>query len=184
MNKNYLLISVLIVACCFHATAQVRTDSAKLDKIAVGIGAGYDFGGYGGNLILYPQRNIGVFGGVGYTPAGVGYNAGIKLRLVTDNYSSTIVPFVTGMYGYYAIAAPKGYGYFNKIFYGYTVGGGVDYRPNNAKLGYLTATIFVPLRTNAAKYYIDNLNNFQSISYSHKLHAISASIGYKFILFR
>src|ERR1700712_111258 len=68
MNKSRSLFFALLIGCCVHATAQVRTDSAKLDKVSVGIGAGYDFGGYGGNLIVYPQRNIGLFGGVGYTP--------------------------------------------------------------------------------------------------------------------
>ena len=166
-----------------HTFAQsTLTDSLAPDKISVGVGAGYDFGGYGGSLIYYPQRSVGVFAGVGYAVAGVGYNVGFKLRALSHRSVTPIVPFVVGMYGYYAWAAPKGYSYFNKLFYGPTVGAGVDFRPLKSKFGYLTATVLLPIRTDDAKNYIEDLNTRQSISYSHKLHAVNASIGYKFII--
>jgi hypothetical protein len=187
MRKFYCISFALIFCAGLHVNAQLLepiTKTVPADKVAVGVGIGYDFGGLGGvNGIYYLQRSIGVFGGVGYTPAGVGYNAGIKLRILTNKAATTVVPFIVGMYGYYAAIAPKGYSYYNRIYYGPTVGAGVDYRPGGSKFGYLTATIFVPIRNADPKNYIDYLTNFQGLSFSHKLHALSASIGYKFILF-
>jgi hypothetical protein len=188
MSKFYCILSALFFCVLVNVHAQVLQPvptSAPVDKLTVGVGAGYDFGGYGGvNAIYYPQRSIGVFAAGGYTPAGIGYNFGIKLRAISNKSASVVMPFLVAMRGYYTAVAPKDYSYYNKLFFGTTVGAGVDYRPNNSKFGYLTGTILVPIRNIDSKNYIDYLNTFQGIDYTHKLHAISASIGYKFILFR
>ena len=187
MRKIYCFLAVLLVCVCVRLQAQVLqpvSNSFPLDKITLGVGAGYDFGGYGGlNAIYYPQRSIGVFAAGGYTPAGIGYNFGVKLRAISNKSASEVMPFLVAMRGYYTAVAPKDYSYYNRLFFGTTVGAGIDYRPDNSKFGYLTATILVPIRNVDSKNYIDYLNTFQGISVNHKLHAINGSIGYKFILF-
>ena len=37
-----------------------------IDRSSFGIGGGFDFGGFGANMLVYPDQNIGLFGGVGY----------------------------------------------------------------------------------------------------------------------
>lgn len=63
---------------------------------------GLDFGGFRGSLLYYPHKNIGVFAGVGYSLIGVGYNAGVKLRLLSKKPTYRVNPYFMLMYGYYA----------------------------------------------------------------------------------
>jgi hypothetical protein len=185
MNRFYFIFLVLFFSATVHSYAQFADSVINPpDKITVGVGAGYDFGGIGVNGIYYIQRSVGVFAGAGYAFAGVGFNAGVKLRALTNKSASILVPFVLAMYGYNAEAAPKGYAIYNKIFYNATFGAGLDYRPKNSKFGYLTATLLLPLRTPDAQTYINSLSLFRGIDYHNKLHIFSGSIGYKFILFK
>ena len=139
----------------------------------------------GGNLIYYPQRSIGIFAGVGYAVAGVGYNVGFKLRANSHKSASRVTPFLLGMYGYYAWAAPKSEPYWNKLFYGPTVGAGFDYRFKKSRFGYISGAVLVPIRDDQAQRYIEYfLNGNQNLNYSHKLHAVNVSLGYKIIIFK
>ena len=79
--------------------------SERIEKSTIGFGMGLDHGGYGVNLVLYPGRNFGVFGGLGYAFAGTGYNAGLKIKLVGVNHKSHLYPYLLGMYGYNAAIA-------------------------------------------------------------------------------
>ena len=70
------------------------------DIAALGIGIGLDLGVLGANLIVYPQRNIGVFGGFAYVLIGTGYNVGIKLRGIRKSTQNRVIPYAIGMYGF------------------------------------------------------------------------------------
>lgn len=170
----------------FLKMTEISNDTIPVDNLSVGIGGGYEFGGIGANIIYYPIKNIGVFFGAGYPLTGFGYNAGVKIRIVADGAASVFMPYIVGMYGYNATIRIPDYPELNKIFYGVTVGGGIDYRPGNSKFGYISATVYIPFRTGDQKYYISNdLNNQRGIPYSTgRIYPLSASIGYKFILRR
>ena len=73
-----------------------------MDKLALGIGAGFDFGRSGGNILVYPSKNFGLFTAAGYAIAGVGFNAGVKYRLISKNENAKVFPFALAMYGYNA----------------------------------------------------------------------------------
>ena len=79
--------------------------SERIEKSSIGFGMGLDHGGYGINLVLYPGKNFGVFGGIGYAFAGTGFNAGLKIKLVGVNHKTHIYPYLLGMYGYNAAIA-------------------------------------------------------------------------------
>jgi hypothetical protein len=151
------------------------------DIFTLGIGFGQDYGGFGGNLTVYPQRNIGLFLGFGYALAGFGYNAGIKLRLLPDHGHSKVRPFIEGMYGYNAAIVVTNYTQDNKMFYGPSMGVGLDIGPTTAGKGYLSLAILVPFRSPDVQNYIDQLNA-NGVSFSNNLIPITFSIGYKFIL--
>lgn len=78
-------------------TAQIQTDIVSL-----GLGFGQDYGGSGFHMIVYPNRNLGVFGGLGYRLDGLGYNVGIKLRFVSKRPTEKVTPYAIAMYGYNA----------------------------------------------------------------------------------
>ncbi len=60
------------------------------DMVSIGLGIGLDHGGFGGNVTYYPVKNIGLFGGVGYAIAGVGFNVGAKFRFSLIHHWSPI----------------------------------------------------------------------------------------------
>lgn len=190
MNKFFITTITLLFSICLNAqnsptaiTPVVLTDSVPLDKLSIGGGGGYEFGGIGGNLIFYPQRNIGVFVGVGWPLTHiVGYNAGIKLRYAVDNNASVITPFFLFMYGYNTAIRYPNDNQYDKLFYNFTFGGGVDFRPAKSKLGYLSLTVYAPLRDPNAKNYINFINTFYAVGNSNKLFPLSVSLGYKFII--
>jgi hypothetical protein len=191
MNK--LTITIIALLFSVFANAQdsssvrlpILSDSMKLDKLSIGGGYGYEFGGFGGNVIFYPQRSVGIFLGAGWPLSGFGYNAGVKVRLLVDKSAAKIMPFLLAMYGYNTSLVVKGYPQYDKIFNNVTLGAGADYRPGNSKTGFLSLVIYVPLRdTPGIHSYINNLNQFNIMGggYSHKLFPISVSLGYKFII--
>jgi hypothetical protein len=151
------------------------------DILTFGLGFGQDYGGFGGNLTVYPQKNIGLFVGFGYALAGFGYNAGIKLRLLPDRGHSKVRPFIEGMYGYNAAIVVTNAPMDNKLFYGPSIGFGLDLGPTTPGKGYLSLAILVPFRSPDAQNYIDQLNA-NGVSFSNSLIPITFSIGYKFIL--
>lgn len=80
--KYLIFVSFLI----YSTTLLGQPDTVKVSKsmhsskevadFYLGIGVGLDCGGVGVNLLVYPQENIGIFGGIGYAFAGLGLNGG------------------------------------------------------------------------------------------------------------
>lgn len=98
---KFPLLLVLTFISFHYLTAQSGINEPRpIDKLTIGLGIGLDCGGFGGNIIIYPQKNVGIFAGGGYALAGFGWNAGLKLRLISDSPDSKISPFLLAMYGY------------------------------------------------------------------------------------
>jgi hypothetical protein len=111
--------------------ASASGGSEKANMASLGIGIGMDHGGYGFNLAVYPEKHIGLFGGMGYAIIGPGFNGGIKLRSNSDG----ITPYISAMYGYNAVISVENGSQYNKTFYGMTYGIGFDVRANPEKKG-------------------------------------------------
>jgi len=172
------LLACIIFTRAANAQSSFNEDR-MYDLVSLGLGLGFDYGGIGGNIIVYPQKNIGLFFGGGYAIVGFGYNAGIKLRLVRESHA--VDPFFVGMYGYNAVVYVPDNTQYNKIFYGPTFGAGIDLHKRGASLGYWTFAIMVPIRNSEVKNYMDKLHNNYGISLS-SLFPVGISVGYKFTL--
>jgi hypothetical protein len=151
------------------------------DMVALGVGIGQDYGGFGINLIVYPQKNIGVFAGVGLAVAGVGYNAGIKLRMIPDAHYMKVSPYLTAMYGYNAAVKVMDEPEFDKLFYGPSAGGGIDLRFRGNK-SYFSFGIIVPFRDNEVDEYMDMLEQEHNINFESGLIPVTISFGFKIII--
>jgi hypothetical protein len=162
-------------------TPSQDTSARTADIFTIGLGFGQDYGLLGANLTVYPQKNIGFFLGFGFALAGFGYNAGIKLRALPNHAHSIVRPFIIGMYGYYAAVVVTNYPQDNKLFYGPTIGGGLDIGPTTIGKGYLSLAILVPFRSPDVQNYIDQLKA-NGVAFNSNLPPIGFSIGYKFIL--
>jgi hypothetical protein len=166
----------------FAKAPEIPADNRKPDIVDFGPGFGFDYGGIGANLMYFPQKNIGIFFGGGYAVADFGYNTGIKLRLSPDR-GTVVNPFLTAMYGYNAAVAISGNSQYDKLFYGPTLGLGIDIRPRKpSSKGYLSLTLMIPIRNADAQNYIDYLKNQYGASFTSDMIPIGFSIGYKFIL--
>jgi hypothetical protein len=155
--------------------------SERIEKSSIGLGTGLDHGGFGVNLVLYPGRNFGVFGGIGYAFAGTGYNVGLKIKLVGVNHISHIYPYLLGMYGYNAAIAIYNARQYNKFFYGPSFGLGADIRQKWEKRGYLTIALIVPVRKNDVNDYFDLMQK-KGVEFTNKLFPIAFSVGYHIIM--
>jgi len=184
MKKTYLALLLPALLAVLPALAQKDAEvGRKPDIVSLGLGLGYDFGGIGANILVYPQKNIGLFFGGGYAIAGFGYNAGVKIRFLMDR-PHVVMPYFMAMYGYNAAVAIINSSQYNKLFYGPSFAAGIDLRSRKpSSKGYMSAAITVPIRTPDAQNYIDNLQTNYGASFATHLSPVGFSIGYHFILY-
>lgn len=195
MKQLFLSLSFLFFIVSTHAQDNYeqqnvaryspKSDSLlfKPDKISFGLGLGLDYGGLGMNLGAYPQKNIGFFGGLGYAVIGFGYNAGVKIRAISDKKHMGVVPYALAMYGYNAVIAVSNVDDYNKFFYGPTIGVGLDFRPRpeKKKRGHWSLALLFPLRGSEVKAYTDDLKNNHNVDFKNELMPFAISIGYRFL---
>ncbi|MES1181739.1 MAG: hypothetical protein ABUL44_02995, partial [Flavobacterium sp.] len=141
-----------------------------------GLGLGLDYGGIGCNVLTYPGQHIGIFGGVGYALAGIGTNGGIKLRIVPISSDKTSLYF-TGMYGYNAAIRVANDTEHNRLFFGPTMGAGIDFR--QTKNGYWSLALLVPVRSDEVNQYINSLKAM-GVKMRNSLLPVAISVGYRF----
>lgn len=158
------------------------TPNADIDRFSLGLGFGLDYGGFGTNIILYPQKNIGLFGGVGYALAGVGLNGGVKIRIIPSKSSTRLDPYLIGMYGYNTAIYVSNATRLNKLFNGPTFGVGLDFQSSTGRKGYWTLALLVPIRGSEVKSYMDDLKFSYGVEFKNSLLPIAFSAGYRFII--
>jgi hypothetical protein len=156
-----------------------------LDRFSFGIGAGQDFGGYGGiSLLLYPNSNFGIFAGLGNAIVKPGFNVGIKCRLIDENIIPIIVPSILVMYGYNTIVkAPQATQYYaptqqnDMLLYGLTIGLGTDIRLSHKSKNFFTFNLFLPIRSTSLQ------SGQQSSNAKNTPWPVTLSIGYRMLIF-
>src|SRR5215467_12201607 len=119
MKKSLLVMFCFCVLLSYSTLAQNRqNDEERIpDVVSLGLGLGFDYGGIGANVTVYPTKNIGLFFGGGYVIAGFSYNAGLRYRFISKK-PSVVDPFFMAMYGYNAAVAVSDNKDLNKVFYG------------------------------------------------------------------
>lgn len=189
---NHILLSQDKKDILKSDTNQVReTDDSRFslqeakfyqsDKVSVGLGLGAYYGGLGGNVLLYPYSNVGIFGGIGYNLLGTGFNVGAKIRIVQDS-TWNINPYITVMYGTNSKVIIEGADQYNKMFNGYTFGLGLDQKWKNTKNGYSTFALIIPISSQELKRYVDDLKKSKGIETKESIFPIALSIGYHFVI--
>ena len=167
-----------------------------IDKASFGIGLGYDLGGIGANLIIYPQKNIGLFAGAGDVTrilynVGITFCVGVKIRLISEKAPNKITPFAIALYGYNTVIYESvSYSFklfspdkeYKKLFYGPTIGIGFDYRSKPINKSYWTLALLIPVRNNSEiNRYINDLKTNTGIDAKNHFLPVSFSISYRFI---
>ncbi|MCP4311140.1 MAG: hypothetical protein GY790_07760 [Bacteroidetes bacterium] len=186
MKHNF--ISGFLLVACISLQAQDGKQSvpfqtnSPIDKISIGLGVGLDYGGIGGNLSFYPVQSLGIFGGAGYALAGVGVNGGLKYRYIPKKPDARVRPYALAMYGYNAAIAVLNAYQYNKLFYGPTLGAGVDIMRKSMRRGYWSLAVLVPFRGDEVNDYIEDLENSHGADFSNSLLPVTITLGYKYII--
>ena len=151
--------------------SQYAPDQISMDELpgthrtTFGFGLGRDYGGLGINATGYINHNFGVFGGVGYALAGIGFNGGLKIKLASKQSKSHVIPYLTGMYGYNSGVVFTNAPERNKLFYGPTFGGGIDIYTKHYR-GIFVLGVLIPVVSDEADAY--------------DVPKVGASVGYRF----
>ncbi len=151
------------------------------DRASLGVGLGLDYGGIGLNFTFFPQENIGLFAAYGYAMVGLSFNAGAKYRYI-PNKTATVLPYAIAMYGYNTAIKVKNGESYNKLYYGATVGVGLEFHSKSISRGYWTVAMLVPIRDSDAEQYIDKLKSNPNIEVKNEPWPVVFSVGYKLIL--
>lgn len=146
------------------------------NKLYVGLGFGLDHGGIGAKIEYQPIRTVGVFAGLGYNLAEVGWNVGASYKIIA-NKILTINP--TAFYGYNAVLEVEGAPEYDKVSYGMTLGVNLDFHlgKNGNKL---VAGLFVPIRSQKFLDHYDRVKDDPRVVMDTELIPIAVSVGYNF----
>ncbi len=155
---------------------------SEFETASIGLGLGLDYGGIGVNVLVYPQKNIGFFVGGGSNFIGFGYNVGAKFRFAKENFKGKMIPYLIGMYGYNTAIAIQNVSSLNKVFYGPTVGFGIDYCSKRSRGNYWSFGILVPIRGNEVDNYLNDLEQNKGVKFDSKPLPIAITIGYRIAL--
>ena len=158
MNR-ILVYAFLIISVCASAQFDPTKVSheSPISKVDVGLGAGLDYGGFGGRLTYYPDPHFGAFGSVGYTLVGTGYNIGIKGLIRPFKYISWSAG---AMYGYNSVLKVSGInGFSSKTYYGPSLLVGALIHESMKRKNHISAELIFPLRSSD---YTNTVNALQS----------------------
>ena len=129
--------------------------------------------------MYFPNKQIGLFAGGGYALAGFGYNIGAKIRFVNSEKYNAVNFFILGMYGYNASVFVTNADEYNKLFYGPSLGFGIDIGPTKPQKGYFSFSINLPYRSPEVNEYMDDLRDNHGVEFNGGLFPITFSLGYK-----
>jgi hypothetical protein len=116
--------------------------------IDIGAGMGLDYGGLlGFQAGFSPVNHLTLFAAGGYYGIGFGWQAGAKGLLFAKSTENIFRPFLKAMYGTNSVILVDGIDEYNKIYRGFTVGLGCEFRFGKAKRNGFDVDLNVPLRT-------------------------------------
>jgi hypothetical protein len=194
MIMFYKALRQLIIACiliCMHSFLNAQTDSIPVrnDQVTkpateithdvdIGIGFGLDYGGiFGVQAQFIPVKHLSIFGAIGYYIEGAGWQIGVKGLCVPKTTEKGFRPFFKLMYGTNSQIVVDGAEYYNKIYNGWTVGFGLEFRGKKRQNG-IDIDLNVPLRTGQ---FWDDYNTVQNDPYiemTGTLLPFTVSIGF------
>ncbi len=171
--KN-LLKSVCVIFALLLLSSHIYGQNEQ--KIYLGFGTGFDYGGYGGKIEYLPIKSVGLFAGLGYNLLSAGYNVGATFKILPDK---KISPNLMFMYGYNAVLKVNGASHYNMTSYGITIGANLDIETNGSG-DKLSIGLFVPVRSEKFMDNYDSVKNNPNIEMKAELIPIALSIGYNF----
>jgi hypothetical protein len=166
MKKTLATITVCLL---ITGLAQAQESS----QFNAGFGFGIDYGGFGARLTYIPVKRLGIFGSLGYNLVGAGYNVGAQIRFPSEKKVNW---YIAAMYGYNAVLKITGDLSYEKIYYGFSTGAGLELKSGNGK-NFWNFELLIPFRDPK---YQDDIDKYEDLGaeFSTKPLPVSFSIGY------
>ena len=187
--KFILLIAVfmLISGRVFSQsdTIAVRDDNARLIAVDMthsfdfGVGFGLDYGGLlGFQFGIAPVKYVTFFGAVGYYMFQMGWNLGVKALLFPKTTQYPVRPFLKAMYGCNSVIAADGTSEYDKVYKGFSLGVGFEFRFGKKKMNGIDLDLNIPLRTGDFWYDYNTMKNDPRMEVTQEPIPVAFSIGY------
>jgi hypothetical protein len=144
-----------------------------------GVGIGLDYGGLiGVKATFYPIPYMGVFGAVGWELIDIGWNVGCLGRILPADGKHAARPYLKAMYGVNGVTKVEGKSVYDKLFYGFTAGIGLETRFGKKKKSGINLDLNVPFRSPEYFHQISQMKNDPQIKMTNSPLPIAISIGY------
>jgi hypothetical protein len=147
-------------------------------RLNVGLGAGIDYGGFGGRLTILTSEKLEFFGAVGYNTLGAGFNGGIEYRLKPQSY---VCPFFGAMYGYNSVIKVPGGEMYNDVYYGPSWNMGLELW-SRKQAGFFNIEIIIPIRSHEFWSDVKKMKNNPDLVMDGAILPVSIGVGYHFAL--
>lgn len=145
----------------------------------IGFGFGLDYGGLiGCQLGVTVIKHITFFGALGYYKVQAGWNIGVKTLFVAKTSKNAFRPFLSGMYGSHSYIKIEGAEEHNKVYNGFTVGLGAEFRMGKKRVNGFDMELNVPIRTPDFWSDYHNLQHDPYIRLTQEVMPIAFSIGF------
>lgn len=148
-------------------------------NLYLGIGLGLDYGGLGGRLTFIPgdadKTSVGIFVAAGFALNGLGFNAGLNVRIGEQR----LVPTISAMYGYNGVIKVVGAPQYDKTYYGPSLAIGFENKTRNSDDNHIHVELVIPFRSSAFENDIKALQNTAGIEINDPS-PVLISIGYHF----
>ena len=147
--------------------------------VDLGIGLGLDYGGIVGfQLGVAPLKHLDFFAAGGYYLFQVGWQVGLKGLFISKTSAHPFRPFLKAMYGCNSVIAVDGIDDYDKVYTGFTVGLGLEFRFGKSKRNGFDADLNVPLRTPDFWDDYNRMKNDPRVSMVQGPIPVAASVGY------
>jgi hypothetical protein len=190
MRPGFLFLTALMLIACISLAQTPDTIHVPVIRKKIppkpehrwgdgGIGFGLDYGGLiGVKATFYPIKYMGIFGAAGWEYIGIGWNAGVLGRLIAADGTHGARPYMKVMYGVNAVTTVSGLGGYDKMFYGFTVGLGLEARFGRRKASGINLDLNFPFRTPDYFLQVSNMHNNPQIKMTSSTIPVTVSIGY------
>lgn len=139
-----LMLAVCMALMRLSAIGQDGSPKPSVsDSPHMGLGLGLDMGGIGLRADVPVNHHFAVIAGAGYALVGIGWNAGLQYRFMPDRKAGL---FCCALYGYNAAIKIKGGSQYDALYYGPSVGAGVELRKAHTT-NFWKIALFVPFRS-------------------------------------
>lgn len=175
--RKFIFIALIVCSVPFVSMGQ-NLGSTK-GNVALGVGIGLPYGGFGGKLSVNPADQLALFAGVGYNLVGVGANFGAQYIFPSKKQTEF---FLTGMYGYNAVIKIQGADNLNDSFSGVTAGLGIRINSSRNEGAFWDFGLVVPARSQAYKDSFDDIKNNPNITDLTEPWPVQLFVGFNFPL--